>query len=424
VAPYREKVLLSDSGTVDRPVRFCGVPGPKGELPILDGENATTLKTLGFGSSHHEPRGLITVSPTNAQRWGVKPNYVLIEGLELRNAYQAYSFTDRVGATKTYTDNAACVFVERGEHIALRGNRVHGCGNGLFVASSGDEAQQSRDILMEGNSIYGNGTTSKRRDRHHNVYTEAIGMVFQFNHLGPLRDGSAGHGFKDRSAGTVVRYNWIEGGARLLDLVEPEDSIPNARKEPTFRQTYVYGNVLLIGKDAASRPIHYGGDNGDIADYRKGTLFFYHNTVVLSVNEVDLWNTSLIQLETQEESAELRNNIIYSTGTTHLTWGYEQGTMRLGVNWVNRPVPKGQANFKGKFEFLDGTDRTVVGTNPGFVDAAAKDFCLAPSSPARRVAGPLFEGLAKEFAVTLQYRKHLSAAARADTRDLGALACP
>ena len=39
---------------------------------------------------------------------------------------------------------------------------------------------------------------------------------------------------------------------------------------------------MLIEPDGAGNRqiVHYGGDNGTTAMYRKGTLFFYNNTVV------------------------------------------------------------------------------------------------------------------------------------------------
>lgn len=40
--PYRVKLVLGRSGTASAPIRIVGVPGPNGELPIIDGENAST----------------------------------------------------------------------------------------------------------------------------------------------------------------------------------------------------------------------------------------------------------------------------------------------------------------------------------------------------------------------------------------------
>ena len=50
---------------------------------------------------------------------------------------------------------------------------------------------------------------------------------------------------------------------------------------PTFHSTYVYGNVIIRGKTPTGTMIHYGGDSGVLDDYRKGTLFFYDNTVIV-----------------------------------------------------------------------------------------------------------------------------------------------
>src|SRR5262249_15817069 len=160
--------------------------------------------------------------------------YLHIEGLEVRGGYHGdnarpNTYTDFKGQKRTYSHNAASIFVERGEHIVIRNCTITGSGNGLFVASGDSEAVQSPHILVEGCYTHGNGNVG--RDREHNVYTEAIGIVFQNNRFGRLRPGSKGLNLKDRSAGTVVRYNWIEGGARLLDLVEPQESAKAAIKE-------------------------------------------------------------------------------------------------------------------------------------------------------------------------------------------------
>jgi hypothetical protein len=40
--PYREKFRISGEGTAAQPIRVVGVPGPNGERPVIDGENATT----------------------------------------------------------------------------------------------------------------------------------------------------------------------------------------------------------------------------------------------------------------------------------------------------------------------------------------------------------------------------------------------
>src|SRR5205085_3761566 len=97
-------------------------------------------------------------------------------------------------------------------------------------------------------------------DRQHNIYTECINVTFQYNHLGSPRAGSLGNTLKDRSAGTIIRYNWIETGGHLLDLVDPQDSAIITTLDPSFHETYVYGNIFVDGAGGATFLVHYGGD--------------------------------------------------------------------------------------------------------------------------------------------------------------------
>lgn len=106
-------------------------------------------------------------------------------------------------------------------------------GNGLFSASA------SSELPVVGNHIFGNGNVGSIYE--HNSYTESAGILFEGNHYGPLCDGCPGNNLKDRSAGTVIRYNLIEGANRQLDLV---DSQAGLESDPRYQKTFVYGNVL------------------------------------------------------------------------------------------------------------------------------------------------------------------------------------
>ena len=75
----------------------------------------------------------------------------------------------------------------------MRNCALHDCGNGFFASS------QSSDVIVEGCQIYDNGIEGSIYE--HNNYTEARGIIFQFNHFGPLRTGCPGNNLKDRSAG-------------------------------------------------------------------------------------------------------------------------------------------------------------------------------------------------------------------------------
>jgi len=48
VAAYNEKWVIARRGTEQEPIIVRGVPGPGGELPLIDGRNATTRPQLDY----------------------------------------------------------------------------------------------------------------------------------------------------------------------------------------------------------------------------------------------------------------------------------------------------------------------------------------------------------------------------------------
>jgi len=361
-APYHEKWVVGRQGTEKLPILISGVPGPKGELPVIDGRNATTRPQLNYWG---EARNVIKVGGSNSPP-DTTPAYVVIENLEVRSARRPHTFTGRAGLT-AYAVNAAAIQIEKGENITIRNCTLADSGNGLFISP------ETRGVLVEGSYIYGNGNVGDIYT--HNVYTEANGITFQFNRLGPLLPGAGGNNLKDRSAGTVIRFNWVEGGNRQLDLVDSEVWYA----DPAYRTTLVYGNILIEpGNDGNRQMIHYGGDGGRTAVYRKGTLHFYNNTVISRRTSL----TVLMRLSTQDEQADVRNNVLYVTGPGNQLGILETaGTARLTSNWLKPGWTRGVGSVT--VEDLGGQ---VLGASPGFVDEAAGDFNLAPGSPCRDVA--------------------------------------
>ena len=371
--PYREKFVLCVRGTAERPVVVQGVRGPNGERPVLDGRDATTRAALNYWN---EARGVIKVGGANTPA-DTLPAHVRIEGLEVRSARPPYTFTGRDGLT-AYPNNAAAIFVEKAEQLVIRDCELHDSGNGLFVAVS-DGA--TRDVRVEGNFLHGNGNEGSAYE--HNSYTEALGILFEGNRYGPLRAGCAGNNLKDRSAGLVVRWNWLEGGNRQLDLVDAEGSQVLVQ-DPRYRETFVYGNVLLEpGDDGDSQIVHYGGDSGTEADYRKGTLHFFHNTVVSRRSG----NTTLFRLSTNEEQADCRHNIVLVTQAgSRLALLDGDGQLSLGHNFFKPGRVDSHSGLSGSIQD-DGT--SILAAEPGFLDEAGDDFHLAAGSVCLDQAGPL-----------------------------------
>lgn len=398
-SPYKEKWVICRQGTAEAPITVRGVPGPSGQLPVIDGNGATTPQNLNFWS---ETRGTIKIGGANVPQ-DTMPRYIVIENLEIRGAHPNYQFTDDSGQTQTYSTSASPIYIEKGENITVRNNIITDGANGFFVASSDDTV--SRDILVEGNYIYGNGVSGSIFQ--HNNYTAAIGITFQYNRFGPLRSGAPGVNLKDRSAGLVIRYNWIEGGNRNIDMVDGEDSV-QIRSAAEYRKTFVYGNILIKQDGGNNQAIHYGGDSGNTADYRKGMLYLYNNTLY----SIRAGTTVVVRLSTNEEACDARNNIFYNTAAgTSLAMLAEAGVITLANNWAKngwRNSHEG-SGFTGS---VAGGPTMVTGTSPGFADAAALDLSLTGTSAARDAGTALHPDAAGSNPVVRHYVKHQASVAR------------
>jgi hypothetical protein len=389
---YKEKWVICRQGTQGAPITVRGVPNASGDLPVIDGNDAVTPLNLNFPS---EQRGVIKIGSANVPA-DTMPKYITIENLEIRSAHPNYGFTDDGGNPQVYSSAASSIYVEKGENITVRNCKMHDSANGFFVASS-DEIV-SRNILVEGNYIFGNGIVGSAFQ--HNNYTAAIGIIFQYNRFGAMRAGANGNALKDRSAGTVVRYNWIEHGNRQLDLVEGEDSV-QIRNAPEYRKTFVYGNVLIEPDGAGNSQItHYGGDGGDAATYRKGTLYFYNNTVV----STRAGNTTLFRLSTNEEACDARNNIFYVTANgANLALIDETGILSISHNWFKPSWRSSHGTPTGTI-INDGT--SIHWTTPAFVSEAAQDFRLLSTSTAINAGTSLNADVLPVNNVVRQYVKH------------------
>ncbi|MEZ5472113.1 MAG: hypothetical protein R3E90_10050 [Marinicella sp.] len=405
--PYKEKWVINAVGTEQNPIQVIGVNGPQGQQPIIDGNGATTVPGVNFWN---EPRGLIKIGGSNIPDNEI-PQHIIIENLDIRSARPPYSFTNDNNQTEFYSNNAASLFVEVGQHITFRNNTIQDSGNGIFVAASDGDTQ---DILIQGNYIHSNGNDG--RIFEHNTYTAAIGIVYEGNRFGALRAGAGGNNLKDRSAGLVVRYNWIEDGNRQLDLVDAEDSSVLVN-HPSYPTTHVYGNFLMESEGQGnSQILHYGGDSGTLADYRKGDLYFYNNTII----STRTGNTTLMRLSTNDETAHVFNNVFFGTANgSSLALIDGTGSVNLQHNWFKTGwqdchcIPSGTINDLGN---------NLTGTDAMFNNFATQDF--NPLSGSDLVNGgmdPLIL-LTAEYVVDKQYLKHQATQSRPtpDTIDIGA----
>lgn len=435
--PYREKLMITGVGTAAQPIRVCGVPSASGARPVIEGADATTRPSLRFPFDGHQVRGLVVIGWRGDTPFSNHPQHIVVEGLELRGARKGNGFTDRSGARKEYAPNAAGVFVQRGSFITLRNNRVEGNGNGLFIGSAGGE-ELTRHVVVEDSHIVGNGYPTSEKE--HNVYTEAFDVLYQRNVFGPPARGSlSGSNIKDRSAGVVIRHNWIEDGAYLVDLCDVQETISGDRARPIadpavlarYRESHVYGNVFVRGPKPGAALVRYGGDSDLPERYRKGTLHFYSNTVVVENAAHPEWEgTNVFVLLTDDESLQSRNNLYFAEvgatpsrpiGLVGSRDGAVRGRASFAGDWVREGVA---AIDPGKGALLDvratvsGFDAATRGVEPGFVDVRARDVGLSPSSPLRG------KGVALPYPAELLPAAQIDAAGRVRPRGADTLTTP
>lgn len=391
--PYCEKWVIARTGTPSENIVFRGVPGPGGELPVIDGRNAITRLELDYWS---EGRGVINFGGSSIPNQ--EPDYVVIENLEIRSGRSPFTFTDDDGQPGSYSDNAASIYLVSGEHITIRNCVLHDCGNGLF------SSHESGNITIEYCHIYDNGIEGSIY--HHNNYTESQGIIFQYNHFGPLRSGCVGNNLKDRSCGTIIRYNWIDSGNRQLDLVD--SSYPDIYNDPSYPETIVYGNILIEQYNEGNGQIcHYGGDGSNPDYYRKGILYFYSNTVISNRTG----NTTLFRLSTNAENADARNNIVYVADSgSGLALLDTYGILNIRNNWFKTGwVETHQSGFQGTVINAGGM---VTGELPGFCSPGSEDFHLEWDSQCINAGTSLHPDVLPGHDVLAQYVKHCQHEAR------------
>ena len=435
---YKEKFLISTSGAAGNPITIKGIAGPNGEKPIIDGDHAVSK---GGQCYNTEAFGLITIEPALVNgncpfgSYSPIPHDIVIDGLEVRNSHPSFTFSINGGAQQPYASFACGLYCERVQNLVVRNCNFNHCGLGLFINSKFGTHALSKNILVEKNYFTQNGVVGDGHD--HNSYIEAINVVYQYNYYDALVWGAPGASLKDRSAGNIIRYNWIVASqGHAIQIPEAQGGQGIIDIDPNYRKTFIYGNVILNGKQGAARIIRYGGDQGIYANYRQGTLYFYNNTVI---NEGDKttgvdrrWTTNLFLLPdegevgkvTIKEKIDCRNNIIYNQAATpgyvpttlQLLSTNLSGTLTMTNNWVS-PNTLDTASYYQSYN--QGTVVTHTNTmygnngqnNPAFNDYPNKDYRLLPNSNAIN-QGAALPSAATPYPVLEEYIKHFASQAR------------
>jgi Bacterial Ig-like domain (group 3)/Bacterial Ig-like domain (group 2) len=302
---YYEYVQILQAGTAEQPIRICGVPDSVGNLPILDGTNATGRSD---DSANVAGAGLITLY--NSSNQGLWPNYsasayVVVEGLQLRNAVTGNSFTAPGGSQGQWSNSSSGIEISQGQNTVFVGDDINTNSNGVVSAFSATSAWGSSDInvLWEGNHIHNNGVSGSSTS--HQMDLQAWGEVVQFNRIDDYVSGGLGANIKSRGIQGIIRYNYLgDGPARQIDMVDvqnatammsfegllnggassvyattPNDPYPVDRiaaEQEAWNSHYVYGNIYQ--NSISNVPIHFGEELSGGEPARKGSLYWYNNT--------------------------------------------------------------------------------------------------------------------------------------------------
>lgn len=427
--PYNEKILLSGQGTASEPIQIIGVPGPYAFMrPVISGDNANYSENMHYADAGSSSAlgdaglGVIVVKKPAGAPSGYKPQHIVIEGLGIRGGKIGNTVQDPNGNILPNPLSTAGIYIEGADHVTIRDCVIADNSQGVWAVSGGTEEQVTRDLIIEGNVFEVNGYEGgplRGNDQDHSINAEAAGITVQYNRFFPLTDGSSGSQFKDRSSGTLFRYNLVEGwaGAPLLDLAEPIDGAAILTAEPGFHAAHVYGNAFHSMQMYSSNPsplsdklFRWGGDMVNPSAMRNGTLYFYHNSVQIRADQSALWHVSLFDMPDNNQTVDVRNNIFHSapfweptSPELHLL-NNGIGNADVGVNWFSpgwsisgSEAPTGA---------VTGTEQifSPLYNNIGFRDAYVSDFRLVAGSPAINTGGPLSPIITPELLPTREYR--------------------
>jgi hypothetical protein len=411
-APYHEKILISSRGSASQWIRVLGVPGPNGELPIISGAGATTSTNMHYkqvtptGSSAIQWNGIVQIA-YRIDDGAPKPGYIEVAGLQVQDASSAYSFTGENGVSGNYDDFAACIYARSTDHVIVRNNVLTNCGLGFYNWVGSSAAEIETDTVVSGNYFYNNGIPNSYFE--HQIYTESLGVTIEYNRFGPIKAGAQGSQIKDRSAGTVIRYNYIEAcDAWFMDLVEADNGAPTINNDPRYMQTWVYGNVLANLTPMNGIGVHWNADlhrgigRADVG----GRLFFYDNTYVTTRDAGTLYKFPLFSaadggfdcVTSTPGVIDVRNNLFANlpktagSGTDEMYFGvcgYEN--FDFGKNWVSPGYTLSYSGFGPYTGTATGMPNlfSPAVNDPGFVSLAGADFHLSAASSAVGLGGAL-----------------------------------
>jgi len=340
-----------------------------------------------------------------------KPGYLHITGLKFQNASSSYKVTNLAGTTTNWAEFSSGIYLVGTEHVVIDYCEFTGNGLGVFANSGGDQYMQNYGLTIAYNYFHGNGVAGKASE--HNAYTEGIGTIYEYNYFGAPVTGTGGDNIKERSAGVIFRYNYIEDGVDLIALRDPESNATyeaaalDAQGEKLVSKAFIYSNILVARKPTvySEAPIIVGhGDGFSATQIRYGNLYFYSNRVISTLaTGTQLSATPIFDLLNSKTSTTVvaRNNLFYAANkTTNGTAApfalyYWQGLADWSANWINKfqnvyaSAADGGLAAGTKFDGSGLGGLSAQSGDPGFVSFSTSNFLTTASSPFASLNGTL-----------------------------------
>jgi len=357
---YAGLVGLKVQATASAPFVINGVTDANCNRPEVTGTNAQRAAdriSSGYDNSYSQDGSVFYIWWGNGG-WANKPKFITIQNLKITDGTQGASGINAVTVEDLLIQNCEITNVD---------------GWGVFVNTKDDQPngeETSYRVTLRNNKIYNNGISGSFL--YHNLYIQAHTALYEGNYIGQLRAGAQGSSLKDRSSGTVVRYNTIVAAARALDLVETEGGHGTVDTDPNYNTAWVYGNLIVdddtLSGVASNSLIHWGYDN-TASEARTGTLYFYDNTVVLNMHGSSYDPVALFDQQSNNSSinphnlVQLQNNVIWQRGTAPLAMGRDMGQVSfVGKNWISSGWITGNS---GNSVAVSGQSTLIQGSSPG-----------------------------------------------------------
>jgi hypothetical protein len=360
--PYRTKFGLRARGTAAQPVVINGVTDAACSRPEISGDGAVTAAdavATQFWASIQD-LGLIQIhrGPSDSDDT-YRPEHITLQNLKLTGTHHTKSFTGVDGARHSYDPFASAIYALRVAYLTVENCEITANNMGIFTNSRGNNPiDYSAYTVIRRNKIHLNGSG---RSTEHNLYLQSYRTLVEGNYIGAVAGGE-GSALKDRSSGTVIRYNHIVSGARALDLVEAEEDSA-VYTDPLYNHAWVYGNLIVndfAQPSYSGRLVHWGCDN-NCSRARAGVLNFYNNTLINRSTQSQVYYTSIFHMNADipaSSMVEARSNVFSNEGDTDYYFLAEAGRVNFrGTNFLPTGWMKSKDGVGG---VLDQTGAAAV----------------------------------------------------------------